>query len=98
MSPTLLADSPRVLFLLRTAATAPATVISRPSRIHATPSATTIRVWNFDHGSRSMRVGIVQRTTPASCAEATSVVMSTSVGYGLLAALTGGVPNVSTLW
>src|SRR5437764_6886959 len=62
MSPTLLADSPRVLFLLSTSATALATVISRPSRIHATPSATTIRVWNRDQGNRSMRAGISVRT------------------------------------
>ena len=35
-----------------------AMVISRPSRTHATPSATTILVWNLDQGSRSIRAGI----------------------------------------
>ena len=35
-----------------------AIVISSPSRIQATPSAITSRVWNFDHGSRSIRAGI----------------------------------------
>jgi len=35
-----------------------AVVISRPSRIHATPSAITSRVWNLDHGSLSIRAGI----------------------------------------
>src|ERR1022692_3496406 len=33
-------------------------VISRPSRIHATPSAITSLVWNFDQGSLSIRAGI----------------------------------------
>src|SRR3954447_21497225 len=97
MRPTRLDDKPSVDFSLSTAATAPATVISRPSRIHATPSATTIRVWNFDHGSRSIRAGIVLRTTPASRAEATSAVMGTSVGYGIVAALTGNVPQVTQM-
>ena len=44
--------------LVSTRLTALARVISRPSRIHATPSATTILVWNRDHGSRSSRAGI----------------------------------------
>jgi hypothetical protein len=35
-----------------------ARVISSPSRTQATPSATTILVWNLDHGSRSIRAGI----------------------------------------
>ena len=46
-----------------------ATVISSPSRIHATPSATTMRVWNRDHGSRSIRAGMRLRTTPGAGAD-----------------------------
>src|SRR5581483_2494497 len=34
-----------------------AMVISRPSRTHATPSAMTMRVWNFDQSRRSSRAG-----------------------------------------
>jgi hypothetical protein len=33
-------------------------VISSPSRIHATPSAITIRVWNRDQCIRSTRAGM----------------------------------------
>src|SRR3954453_22369096 len=93
MRPTRLDDNPSVDFSLSTAATAPATVISRPSRIQATPRATTIRVWNFDHGSRSIRAGIVLRTTPGSLTVAVSAVMRTSVNRGLVAAFDGGVPQ-----
>jgi len=51
--------APRVAGDVRVLATATAlaTVISRPSRTQATPSATTIRVWNGDQGSRSSRLG-----------------------------------------
>src|SRR5690242_506824 len=51
---------------LRVAATELATVISRPSRTQATPSAMTSRVWKLDHGSRSMRAGMVLRMMPRS--------------------------------
>jgi LCP family protein required for cell wall assembly len=51
-------DRASVDFSVRTAATAPATVISRPSRTHAVPSAMTIRVWNGAHLRRSIRAGI----------------------------------------
>ena len=47
-----------VLFRVRSGPTLLAIVISSPSRTHATPSATTILVWNLDHGSRSIRAGI----------------------------------------
>ncbi len=52
--------------LVRVSATALATVISRPSRIQATPRATTIRVWNGDQGNRSMRAGMSVRTPVAA--------------------------------
>ena len=45
-----------------TAPTPPAMVISSPSSTQATPRATTIRVWNGAHESRSMRAGTVLRT------------------------------------
>src|ERR1700722_18545437 len=41
-----------------------AMVISRPSRIHATPRATTKRVWKRDQRSRSMRAGTRLVTGP----------------------------------
>src|SRR3954452_14740591 len=46
--------------------TALATVISKPSRIQATPRAITIRVWNGDQGNRSIRAGIRLRITPGA--------------------------------
>ena len=51
-------DKCRVAFSVRSGLTLLAIVISRPSRIHATPSAITSRVWNLDQGSRSIRAGI----------------------------------------
>ena len=42
-----------------------AIVISRPSRTHATPRATTNMVWNRDQPSRSSRAGIRLRMTPS---------------------------------
>ena len=48
---------PSAAGLLMMALTLLAIVISRPSRIHATPSAMTSRVWNVDQSSRSMRAG-----------------------------------------
>ena len=70
-------ERPSVSGFVRMSVTELATVISRPSRIHATPSATTIRVWKGDHGSRSMRAGIRLRTAPGAGAFA-AVVMATS--------------------
>jgi hypothetical protein len=58
MSPTARADRCRVSRCSRKGPTLLATVISRPSRIQATPSATIMRVWNVDQDSRSMRAGI----------------------------------------
>src|SRR3954470_2279461 len=64
MKPTVPEVRARVPFSVRTAPTAPAIVISRPSRTQATPRAITILVWNGAHGSRSMRAGITLRITP----------------------------------
>src|SRR5215469_2208719 len=58
MSATALADMCRVLFRVRLGPTLLAMVISRPSRTHATPSATTSLVWNLDQGSLSIRAGM----------------------------------------
>src|SRR5438132_8272002 len=58
MSATAPADMFSVLWSVRSGPTLLAIVISRPSRIHATPRAITILVWNFDHGSLSILAGI----------------------------------------
>src|ERR1700734_1571270 len=58
MSATPPADMFSVLFRVRSGPTLAAIVISRPSRIQATPSAITSLGWNRDQGSRSMRAGI----------------------------------------
>src|ERR1700728_1956273 len=58
MSETLPAFMLSVDFNVRSGPTLLAMVISRPSRIQATPSAITNLVWNLDHGSRSIRAGI----------------------------------------
>src|SRR4051812_47466623 len=55
---------PSESLFVRSATTPLATVISRPSRIQATPRATTMRVWNGDHGNRSIRAGMRLRMTP----------------------------------
>ncbi len=71
--PTAAEDMASVSGLVSVSATALATVISSPSRIQATPSATTIRVWKGDQGSRSMRAGMRLRIEPcvsAGCATA----------------------------
>jgi hypothetical protein len=47
-----------VFFWVKNGATLLAIVISKPSRIQATPSATTSRVWNRDQGSLSIRAGM----------------------------------------
>src|SRR4051794_35592589 len=70
MRPTWVVLSPRPSLLVSWAATAPATVISSPSRIHATPRATTMRVWKGDQGNRSMRAGMRLRMTPGADASA----------------------------
>ena len=79
--PTAAEDRPRVSGWLSVSATALATVISRPSRIHATPSATTIRVWNGDQGSRSMRAGIRLRTAPGAGVFAAVVIAASRFFY-----------------
>src|SRR5579863_8205021 len=58
MSLTAPADMFSVLCSVRSDPTLAAMVISRPSSIHATPSAITSLVWNFDQGNRSIRAGI----------------------------------------
>ena len=58
MSATAPADMLSVVFWVRSAPTLLAIVISRPSRIQATPSAITRWVWNRDQGSLSIRAGI----------------------------------------
>src|SRR6476619_1849685 len=68
-SPAAVEDSPSVSGWVRTSVTELATVISSPSRIHATPRAITIWVWNRDHGSRSIRAGMRLRTTPGAGAD-----------------------------
>src|SRR3954471_17175715 len=70
--------SPSASCLVSRATTAPATVISSPSRIQATPRAMTIRVWKGDQGNRSMRAGIRLRIAPGVVASA-ALVMATSV-------------------
>jgi hypothetical protein len=64
IAPTAVDDMCSVSALVKAPATELATVISRPSRTHATPSAMTILVWNGDHLSRSTLAGIRLRTTP----------------------------------
>ena len=64
-APTAAEDMCSVSDWVSTPATAPARVISRPSRIHAVPSAMISLVWNRVHGSRSSRAGIRLRTTAA---------------------------------
>src|SRR6185437_16099755 len=61
MSLTAPADMFRVFLSVRSDPTFAAMVISRPSRIQATPSATISRVWNLDQGNRSIRAGIKLR-------------------------------------
>src|ERR1700678_4194157 len=58
MSETAPTDMCSVVFWVRSGRTLRAIVISSPSRIQATPSATTRWVWNLDHGSLSIRAGI----------------------------------------
>jgi hypothetical protein len=58
MSETLPAFMFSVFRNVRSGPTLAAMVISRPSRIHATPSAITSLVWNLDQGSLSIRAGI----------------------------------------
>src|SRR5829696_3471781 len=85
---------PSVSSLVSSATTPLATVISSPSRIQATPRATTIRVWNGDHGSRSIRAGMRLRMAPGEGADASWVV----VIERLRAWLTGGeLPLPSSL-
>src|SRR4051794_26830075 len=64
--PTELEDMWRAWGSLSVAAIELATVISRPSRTQATPSAMTSLVWKLDHGRRSMRAGMVLRIVPRS--------------------------------
>src|ERR1700751_1206446 len=58
MSLTAPADMLSVFLSVRSDPTLAAMVISRPSRIHATPSAVTSLRWNLDQGNRSIRAGI----------------------------------------
>lgn len=74
--PAAVDDSARVSGWVSVSTTALATVISSPSRIQATPSATTIRVWKGDHGNRSSRAGMRLRMTPGDGAWAASDVIA----------------------
>ena len=58
MSPTWPAPRFSVFFNVKSGPTLLAMVISRPSSIHAMPSAVTSLVWNRDQGSRSILAGI----------------------------------------
>ena len=64
MSATELADRLSAARSVRLGPTLLAIVISSPSRIQATPSAVTSRVWNLDQGSRSTLAGIRLRIAP----------------------------------
>src|SRR6476469_5128574 len=66
MKPTSPELRPRTSLSVKVLATVEAIVISRPSRIQATPSAMIMRVKNGDQGSRSMRAGMVLRIGSAS--------------------------------
>src|SRR3954451_16760410 len=77
MNPACPVDRLRVSSSVSLSTTALATVISSPSRIHATPRAMTMRVWKGDQGSRSMRAGMRLRMLPGACA-AGAVVMDSS--------------------
>src|SRR3954453_3762301 len=68
MVPAAADDRCRVSGLVSTAVTELATVISSPSRIQATPRATTIRVWKGDQGNRSIRAGMRLRMAPGASA------------------------------
>src|SRR3954454_13482503 len=68
MRPAWVEDRLSVSASVSLSTTALATVISRPSRIQATPRAITMRVWKGDHGKRSIRAGIRLRITPGDCA------------------------------
>src|SRR3954463_12668104 len=74
MSPAAADDRCSVSGLVSTDVTELATVISRPSRIQATPRATTIRVWKGDHGRRSIRAGIRLRMAPGAGASLVVVI------------------------
>ena len=85
MSATALADMCSVLLWVRVGPTLLAMVISRPSRTHATPSATTSLVWNLDQGSRSIRAGIrlrmpVARRLRRCCHRVLLVALRTGTG------------------
>src|SRR5687768_1987254 len=94
MSPTCVVVRWSVSALVSLAAAALATVISSPSRIHATPRAMTIRVWNGDHGSRSIRAGMRLRMAPGAGADASWVVVIERLRAG---ADLGKVPVPSSL-
>src|SRR3954447_774093 len=64
MSPAWVEESPSVSGWVSLSTTALATVISSPSRIQATPSAITMRVWKGDQGNRSIRAGMRLRIAP----------------------------------
>ena len=58
MSEAARVDRPSEVLLDRLVVMLLAKVISRPSSTQATPSDATTRVWNRDHGNRSIRAGI----------------------------------------
>src|SRR3954465_2665633 len=79
---------PSASCLVSSATTAPATVISSPSRIQATPRAMTMRVWKGDHGRRSIRAGMRLRIAPGAVASLVVVIDRLRAGLadGLVAA------------
>src|SRR3954468_12534014 len=74
MNPAAVDDRCRVSAWVSLSTTALATVISSPSRSQATPRAMTIRVWNGDHGNRSIRAGMRLRITPGAGASRAVVI------------------------
>src|SRR5580704_13450553 len=64
IEPTAADERWRVFESVRTPATEPARVISRPSSTQAVPSARTSLVWKRLHGSLSRRAGIWLSTVP----------------------------------
>src|ERR1700742_361064 len=71
-----------VALSVRSGTTLAAIVISRPSRTQATPSAMINRVWNLDHGRRSIRAGMVLRIVGASAVPDADAIVHLRLGVG----------------
>src|ERR1700733_14431542 len=81
MAPTAVDDRPRVDLEVRSPAIELAIVISRPSRIQATPRATTIRVWNGVHRRRSTLAGMTLRIAPPAVRVALDMAAAPLLAY-----------------